>query len=67
MHVHLLGIGDRAEGVWMNPAMQSALRRPLQYGQYRFYLNAGCAEEAGVDDAYITRVRALTEGFAVRY
>ncbi|MGI9301801.1 MAG: amidohydrolase family protein [Gammaproteobacteria bacterium] len=66
-HVHLIGQGDGASGAWVNPQMRSLLN-PLQYLQYRFYLNAACADPdtANLDRAYVQRLvklkRALRPG-----
>lgn len=59
-HVHLLGIGDSGNGIWVNPAMQRWLRHPARYTQYRFYLNAACVEHQDrVDAAYVERLQGL--------
>jgi uncharacterized protein len=67
-HVHLLGLGKdaaTADGTWINPVMQSATR-PLQYAQYRFYLNAGCIDPDSPqpEAAYVERMLALQRAFA---
>ncbi len=46
-HAHLIGIGDAAQGVWVNPNMRSLLH-PVQYAQFKFYLNASCAQVANL-------------------
>lgn len=58
MHVHLLGTGDSASGVYVNPRMASLLH-PTLYVRRAFYLNAACGE---TDRAYVERLRALAEG-----
>ncbi len=61
-HVHLIGVGDNASGVWVNPAMRSVWH-PVQSTQLRFYLNASCVADNGdVDAAYVARLRQLCEG-----
>ena len=62
-HVHLIGIGDSASGVWSNPKLDSWLH-PIQYAQKLFYLNAGCTHQAPgrVDQSYIERLHNLVEG-----
>ena len=43
VHVHLLGVGDGASGIWVNPG-QSSLTLPVRYFFQKIYLNASCAE-----------------------
>lgn len=64
MHVHLIGVGDSGNGIWINPAMHS-VRHPVQYAQREFYLNAACATDADgtVDESYTTRLQTLAAGF----
>ena len=59
-HAHLVGVGDSASGIRINPRMQSLLN-PLAYAQRAFFLNAACADSApgGVDEAYVARLSAL--------
>lgn len=62
-HVHVIGVGDGASGIWVNPEMDS-LTHPIKYIQKRFYLNAGCADSPGhVDSAYIERLMSLQNAF----
>ncbi len=62
-HVHLIGTGDSGSGVWVNPEMQSLLH-PIQYTQFRFYLNASCvSSDQGVDYAYVDRLLRLHHDF----
>ena len=63
-HVHLLGVGDSGSGIWINPAMQS-LAHPVQYTQFRFYLNASCAEKDRADHSFLSRLLALKQAFPV--
>ncbi len=62
-HAHLVGTGDSASGVYVNPQMESVLN-PGQYARRLFFLNAGCAHEApgSVDRAYVERMRNLVDG-----
>lgn len=57
MHVHLLGTGDSASGVFVNPRMASLLH-PTLYVRRAFFLNAACGES---DRAYVERLQALAE------
>ena len=65
-HVHLVGRGDGDTGAWLNPRMKS-LWHPIQYLQYRFYLNAACVnpQSDSLDHDYIERMRELLKGFGV--
>ena len=62
-HAHLIGTGDAASGIYVNPAMESVLN-PGQYARRLFFLNAGCAHDApgSVDRAYVERMRNLVDG-----
>lgn len=61
-HVHLVGTGDSDSGIWFNPDMQSFLH-PIQFTQFKFYLNASCTADAdNVDQAFIERLRLLQHG-----
>ena len=60
-HNHLIGIGDSASGIWVNPNMRS-LWHPIQYSQFKFYLKASCAVAANsqsVDEGVIDRLKQL--------
>jgi len=60
-HAHLIGIGDSASGVWLNPNLQSLLH-PVLYTQFKFYLDGSCAEKIGaatVDEGMVKRLRDL--------
>jgi mannonate dehydratase len=62
-HSHLVGEGDSASGIYVNPRMQSALN--LQhYARRLFFLNGGCAHraEGSVDEAYVARILNLMDG-----
>ena len=62
-HAHLVGTGDSASGIVVNPRMESLLS-PAQYARRLFFLNAGCAHDApgSVDRAYVERMRNLVDG-----
>lgn len=57
-HVHLIGTGDSGSGIWVNPRMQR-LYHPKDYLQFRFYLNAACADRESVDQSFLQRLLAL--------
>jgi mannonate dehydratase len=59
-HAHLMGIGDAASGVVVDPRSQSPLS-PGEYARRLFFLNAGCAQGAphGTDRGYVERALAL--------
>ena len=60
-HVHLIGVGDNGSGVWVNPRMRSLLS-PWQYAQFRFYLNASCADRAqDRDGSFVERLLRLLD------
>lgn len=63
-HVHLIGIGDRAGGLWVNPDMMS-WSSPLMHLQFKFYLDGSCTGEVDVDDRFIARVRQLMANLPV--
>jgi len=54
-HVHLLGTGDGASGVYLNPRMASVLH-PTLYVRRALFVDAACAES---DRAYVERLDAL--------
>jgi mannonate dehydratase len=62
-HAHLIGTGDSASGIFVNPALDSLLN-PGQYARRLFFLNAGCVHDApeSVDRAYVERMRNLIDG-----
>lgn len=72
-HAHLVGIGDSASGIRLNPRMNSLLN-PAEFARRLFFLNAGCVHEAsqavspdglgGVDAAYVERMHNLIDGLA---
>ncbi len=62
-HVHLAGAGDGGSGIRIDPDMRSPLN-PIAYGQFRFYLDAACVDDAEViDQAYVSRLLQLHQGF----
>ena len=50
VHVHLLGVGDGAGGIWVTPGQRS-LTSPVRYFFQKIYLNASCADVEGETDA----------------
>jgi mannonate dehydratase len=64
-HAHLVGIGDSASGIRVNPRMES-LFNPGEYARRVFFLNAGCAHDAPgrVDQSYVERLENLMAGLA---
>jgi mannonate dehydratase len=62
-HAHLVGTGDAASGIYVNPRMESLLN-PGLYARRLFFLNAGCAHDArgSVDRAYVERMHNLLDG-----
>ncbi len=66
-HVHLIGAGDRGSGLWVNPDM-TRLDHPWQYTQFRFYLNAACAEDGrDRDTRFLDRLLWLLDDFPPGY
>jgi predicted TIM-barrel fold metal-dependent hydrolase len=62
-HVHLVGVGDSDSGIWVAPQLRS-IWHPIQYAQYRFYLDAACVDVAsGIDRSYINRLVWLAAAF----
>ena len=68
-HTHLIGIGDAASGIWVNPNMRSLLH-PYQLTQFKYYLSATCAESRRkntIDEGVVQRLldlhRDLPKGF----
>ena len=62
-HAHLLGIGDSASGISLNPRMQS-LASPENYVRQLFFLNGACAysNDGNVDGAYVRRLMGALDG-----
>ncbi len=62
-HVHLVGTGDSNSGIHVNPEMQS-LMHPIQFTQFRFYLNASCVtNDQDIDRGYVDRLLRLHHDF----
>jgi uncharacterized protein len=63
MHTHLVGAGDSASGIYLNPELTKPAN-PRLYAQFLFYLNAGCVHEAPgrIDATYVARLRNLLAG-----
>ena len=62
-HTHLVGTGDSDSGIEVNPEMQS-LFHPIQFTQFRFYLNASCiANDQNIDRGYVDRLLRLHHDF----
>jgi hypothetical protein len=63
-HAHLIGTGDSASGIYVNPRTES-LFNPGEYARRLFFLNAGCVHEekkGSVDRAYVERMHNLADG-----
>lgn len=62
-HAHLVGTGDAASGIFVNPQMESLLN-PGGYARRLFFFNAGCVHDVqgSVDLAYVARMRNLLDG-----
>jgi len=63
-HAHLIGAGDSASGIYVNPRTESLLN-PGEYARRLFFLNAGCVHDekkGGVDRAYVERMHNLADG-----
>ncbi|NKB36282.1 MAG: amidohydrolase family protein [Gammaproteobacteria bacterium] len=57
-HVHLIGTGDSNSGIWLNPRMQRFYYMK-EFLQFKFYLNAACADQKRVDLSFVERLLAL--------
>jgi mannonate dehydratase len=62
-HAHLLGEGDSASGIYVNPRMLS-LASPAHYARRMFFLNGACAysNDGNVDAAYVRRLLLALDG-----
>ena len=62
-HAHLIGNGDAASGIYVNPRMESVLN-PTLYARRLFFLNGGCVHDApgSVDRSYVERLHNLADG-----
>jgi len=63
-HVHLIGLGDRSDGLWVNPDMLS-WAHPLKHLQFNFYLDGSCTGDVDVDGKFVNRVQQLTSDLPV--
>ena len=59
-HVHLVGTGDSASGIWFNPNMDS-YRHPILKVQKSFYMNGSCAVDGDIDNSTVQRMLAQLE------
>ena len=63
-HAHLLGTGDSASGIGIDPRMESVLH-PADFTRRLFFLNAACAYDVpggSADRAYVRRLLNLMGG-----
>jgi uncharacterized protein len=68
VHAHLAGIGDSASGIWVNPAMMSPLRHPIQTLQRQFYMHAaGVGNKRAIDISYVERLAQMIADFPEGY
>lgn len=68
-HTHLVGIGDATPDIYVNPAMRSPWH-PIQYLQFKVYLQASCAVESEaptIDQGVIQRLRQLHQDLPTGY
>lgn len=64
-HVHIVGTGDTASGIWLHPDMRNPLKF-ADYVRFRFYMNAACIEPDGnVDGQYVNHLLHLHGDFPV--
>ena len=54
-HVHLVGTGDAANGIWFNPSMDSYWH-PILKVQKHFYMNGSCAVDEDIDNSTVQRM-----------
>lgn len=60
-HVHLVGVGDQSNDLWVSPDLMS-WQHPLKHLQLIFYLDGSCAgNQQGVDQAYVDRLNQLMQ------
>jgi len=62
-HAHLLGAGDSASGIFVNPRMES-VASPAHYLRRMFFINGACAysNDGNVDAAYVRRLLSALDG-----
>ncbi|MCK5719848.1 MAG: amidohydrolase family protein [Thiomargarita sp.] len=66
-HIHLIGIGDSASGIWVNPNSFNPFYLK-KYVQFRFFLNASCpSPNMAIDEGFVNRLASLTWGTGVRF
>lgn len=65
-HVHLLGTGDAASGIWFNPNMDSYWH-PILKVQKSFYMNGSCAVGGAIDNSTIQRMLTQLEDMPVGF
>jgi predicted TIM-barrel fold metal-dependent hydrolase len=63
-HVHVVGIGDSASGIWFNPNMDSWMHPILKIQKY-FYQNGVCATDTNIDFSTIQRLIDLSASMPV--
>lgn len=59
-HVHLVGTGDGATGIWFNPNMDSYWH-PILKVQKSFYMNGSCAIDGDIDNSTVQRMLTQLE------
>ena len=60
-HVHVVGLGENSDKVWVNPEMES-WAHPIKYAQLKFYLDGSCVSPLpGTDESYIQRIAQLSD------
>ena len=59
-HVHLVGTGDAASGIWFNPNMDSNWH-PILKVQKNFYMNGSCAVDGDIDNSTVQRMLTQLE------
>jgi uncharacterized protein len=63
VHVHIAGLGEGGSGIRIHPHMDE-ITHPILYVQKKSYLDAACADAAGLVDAeYVDRLLALAADF----
>ncbi len=68
VHAHLAGVGDSGSGIWVNPAMMSPLRHPIQTLQRQFYMHAaGVKDKRAIDRSYVERLAQMIADFPEGY
>ena len=65
-HVHLVGTGDGASGIWFNPNMDSYWH-PILKVQKSFYMNGSCAVGGDIDNSTVQRMLVQLEDMPVGF